>query len=309
MPIIERAKRSLLFLAHTKGENEMSVFNSLMQSTASFSKTLIDGIRTNSPTIKTIIGMVGAGATAVETGRATWKTKDILDNLPEDTDSLDKAKLIGPLWIKPAMLLGLTETCIFSANKENAARIATLAAGYAASEARNKDQEQYISKAKEMLGEKKDAEIKKEVYSEQVAANPPIDGVNIVDTGNGKTLFQEKSFTGRYFYSSMDAIERTFNKINLDIIDDENPHEYSVADVLYELGVFKKGEKMPDYTNMNGYSKDKTGKVAWESISIGYIPDGCEHEIYVTGIDLDNYALYYEDGHPGAYSYNTWETY
>lgn len=288
----------------------MSVFNSLMQSTASFSKTLIDGIRTNSPTIKTIIGMVGAGATAVETGRATWKTKDILDNLPEDTDSLDKAKLIGPLWIKPAMLLGLTETCIFSANKENAARIATLAAGYAASEARNKDQEQYISKAKEMLGEKKDAEIKKEVYSEQVAANPPVDGINIVDTGNGKTLFQEKSFTGIYFYSSMDAVERTLNKIDLEILDEENPQEYSVADVLYELGIFNDPDKVPDFGKMNGWSKDKTGKITWETIPVKHpTKDG----VYITGLDLDNYALFYDDGYPGSPSYNKpkwqWETY
>lgn len=55
----------------------------------------------NAPTILTAVGAAGVVLTAMSAGKAAIKAKEKLDEMPEDTDIKEKAKVIAPIMARP----------------------------------------------------------------------------------------------------------------------------------------------------------------------------------------------------------------
>jgi hypothetical protein len=180
----------------------------------------------NSTTILTGVGVVGTVATAVLTGRATFKAADLIlekqiqkDENFEEIDLLktrlsktEKAKLIWPLYLPPVASGVLTVTCIIMANRISSKKIAALTIAAGVSE---RAFQEYKEKVVEKLGMRQDQKIRDEVAQDRVRATPL--GSQVLVTGSGEVLCFD-SLTGRYFTSTMEEIRRAENKVNYEML-------------------------------------------------------------------------------------------
>lgn len=174
----------------------------------------------NSPTILSGIAITGTLTVAYLTGKATFKAVDIIEReeamllggeLTEKMVPLpnkQRAKLVWKCYIPPAVAVVGTISCVVLANHINARRMAALAAAYKLSEKHFGD---YKDKVKEIIGDKKEGEIRTAVAQDAVNNNPP--GENIINAYGGETLCLDK-WTGRYFRSDMQTIRAAENDIN-----------------------------------------------------------------------------------------------
>lgn len=134
------------------------------QSIKALFNTAKTALRVNSHTIKSFAAMIGVGWTAYESYAAYPKAHDLKDQAEKDKGSeLSKVETVvamAPAFARPATVLTATEALIFSANKDASGKI--LAAGTLA--AMNKDRlNEFVDKAKEVVGEKKVSDIKQEI--------------------------------------------------------------------------------------------------------------------------------------------------
>lgn len=165
----------------------------------------------NKPSILTGVAAGTTVAFGISVGKASIESYKICESMKE-RDTVDKVKACIALWIEPALLLSITEACIFGANRENSKRIAALASAYSLSEETLKD---YKDKTLEIAGKKKASDIEQAVHQENVLRHPPEDN-QVIDTGKGTTLFKDM-WTGRYFYSDRNYLDRCINEMNDDI--------------------------------------------------------------------------------------------
>lgn len=166
------------------------------------------------PTILTICGGVGVVATAAATGRATLKASKLLEELEYTSDHKpttgEKAKIIIPRYIPPALMCAGTMFCIFGAHKMHLQKQAALAAAYALVDGQLKE---YRDKVVEEIGPKKAEAIQDKIAQDKITKNPPSEnGLNVIRTKYGDILFMD-SFTSRYFYSSYEAVEKAKIKV------------------------------------------------------------------------------------------------
>ena len=156
-------------------------------------------------------GLVGAGIDAVRrTPRIIQKTEEKKAEM--ETDILppkETVKIYAVGYAVPVVLAGVSIACIVGGTNVNVRKNAALAAAYALSEGTLKT---YKEKAQDILGEKKEQEIQEAVDKEMVEKNS-VKNATIIATGDGDTLCYD-AFSGRYFKSDMDAINKAFNEIN-----------------------------------------------------------------------------------------------
>lgn len=124
---------------------------------------------------------------------------------------------------KGAIFVGvLTIGAIVGSQMLSLRQIGDIAAAYNVSQVVNERYEKYTdkysSKVKEVLGEEKEAEIRKaakeEVVVEQCAAMSPYEmAQRAIHTGKGTQLFYEP-WSDRYFYSSKESIREAVNTLN-----------------------------------------------------------------------------------------------
>ena len=188
-------------------------------------------------------GLIGAGVDAV---RRTFKvSKEIEARKQElETDILpvkETVKIAAPVYAVPVVLAGVSVACIAGGTNVNVRRNAALAAAYDLSEGTLKS---YKDKAKDILGEKKEQEIQEAVDKETIEKNPAKSST-VVATGRGNTLCYD-SFSGRYFLSDMDVIDKAFNEINRRLLFDSY---ISLNDVYDFLGL--DGTELGDMVGWN----------------------------------------------------------
>ena len=199
----------------------------------------------NSPVILTSIGVVGTVGTAILTGKAAFKARQIIEieqtNIDMEQDRLhphepydqmgfkEKALLTWKFYI-PAVAVGTTTvTAIVFANRIGTRRAAAIASAYALSE---KAFEEYRSKVVEKIGETKEAKVREEIAQDRVNANPLGDR-EVVIVGDGNVLCYDP-YSSRYFQSSLQDIKRVENEVNYKII---NESYASLADFYSRLGL------------------------------------------------------------------------
>lgn len=192
----------------------------------------------NSPTILTGLAVGGLITTTVMAVKATPKALDLLDQAenekwdsdPDNFTDLTKQEQVKAVWkcyIPAAVMGGATVACIIGANKINQRRLAALAGLYSLTETTLKE---YQKKVVETIGEESAKKIKDEISQDKINANPSSNN-QIFVTGNGKVKCYDE-WSGRYFDSSVDEMNRVQNELNRDLLLDW----VSLNDVYYALG-------------------------------------------------------------------------
>ena len=194
-------------------------------------KNLFDKVLTftkeHNPEILVGLGVAGMMTSTVLAVKATPKALDIIEDKKADlgVTYLTRKEIAQATWKLYAPSIGValaSAACIILGTSKSIKRNTALATVYALSESTLRE---YQSKAKEMLGEEKAAELDREVAKARVRKREVTTIVEtegseyIHHTGNGDTLVYD-TLSGRYFRSSRNAIESAVNSINKSLLND-----------------------------------------------------------------------------------------
>jgi len=171
----------------------------------------------HSPEILIGMGIAGMVTTTVLAVRATPKALHLIDVKKKEleVDKLTPMETVKTTWkcyLPAAISGGVAVACVVGSHSVNAKRNAALATAYKLSETAFSE---YREKVVETIGEKKERTVKDKVSEEQVKNNP-VNRSEIIVTGKGQTLCFDP-LSHRYFYSSIDRINKAANKLNYDI--------------------------------------------------------------------------------------------
>lgn len=188
------------------------------------------GVRTanaNAPALLTAFGAVGVVTTSVLTAKATYKAANVIRDEQEKrrlhesatmsdeylrVPKFDRVKLVWPLYIGAVFSGALSCGAIVMAHRVSSRRAAALAAAYALSEGRL---EEYKEKIQEKFGIKKEKETRDEIAQDKVTRDFE-NGTIIFDPHEGKVLIKDE-YSGRYFYSTIEEVNKAVNEINREI--------------------------------------------------------------------------------------------
>lgn len=218
-------------------------------------------------TLLTAGGVVGTVATAVLTGRATFKAAEIIrneelqsvhetgttDTIAESTMGLSttqRVKLVWPLYIPPFLVGGATVSSIVLANRMSAQKAAALAAAYGLAERNFSD---YKEKVSEKLTGPKRTQIDDEIAEDAVKRNQ---NHNTIIVGDGEVLCLDLP-TGRYFRSTMENIKQAVNTTNAEILH----HDHASASFFYE----ELGLEATTWTDEVGWNSDRLLELSYSS--------------------------------------------
>lgn len=182
----------------------------------------------NSPTILTGLGVAGMISTVIMAVYATpramsrirveeerrWLEEDIPDG--DSIEPLSVTDTILVTWreyIPSAIMGAATIACIVGSNSVNMRRNSALAAVFSLTETAARE---YRDKVKEVIGEKKEQQVRDEIAQDAIDRKPLKDS-SIILTGSGNTLCLDK-LSGRYFTSNgnkIQKIEIEFNQLLL----------------------------------------------------------------------------------------------
>lgn len=191
----------------------------------------------SSTTILTGMGVSGVVSTAYLTGRASFKAAELIEKetqrriatsidppIEPEMTSIDKFKLVWPLYVAPVSVGATAITSIVMANHVASKKIAALAV---ASGISDRALQEYKAKVIEKLGEKKEMTIRDEIAQERVTAT---ENKEVLIVGAGDVLCFDM-MTGRYFQSTVEKIRQAENKINYEILN----HMYASLSSFYDL--------------------------------------------------------------------------
>lgn len=188
----------------------------------------------NAPTILTGLNIAGLVTTVAFAVDATFKASKMLNKLnEEEQDGIEvtpvvKLKTIAPLYIPTVVMGGITIGCAVCSNSINARRTAALAAAYSLSETAA---EVYRRKVRDVIGEKKENEVRGEVAREALDNAPPRDKEIII---TGKESLCYETVSGRYFKSDYETLRKIRNDLNNRLISEMY---ISLNELFYELGL------------------------------------------------------------------------
>lgn len=218
-------------------------------------------VNENSTTILTGVGVAGTVATAVLTGRASFRAADIIakesalaetelrvENKTEGDLTIPASKLsktqktmlVWPQYIPPVTVGAITVTSIVMAHRISSKKIAAIAVASTISE---RAFQEYKDKVVEKLGVQKETAIQDEIAQDNVTKNPP--SSQVIIAGSGDVLCFEP-LTGRYFNSTIESIKRAENKVNFEIIH----YDYCSLSFFFE----EIGLSPTDYSDMVGWN-------------------------------------------------------
>lgn len=187
----------------------------------------------HSAEILTGIGIAGMVTSTVLAVKATPKALDLIEKKKEEINSnrfdeslenggnmrdykeIDKLstkdviKVAWKCYIPSAVTAAASIACLIGASSVHTKRNAVLATAYQLSETAATE---YREKVIETIGEKKEAAIREKVHKDKVEKNPPSKNTVIL-TEKGDTLCLD-AFSGRYFKSDIDRINKAVNEIN-----------------------------------------------------------------------------------------------
>ena len=179
----------------------------------------------------TVAGVIFTGVTAARAGIKAYKIiteqKDKINILNYNADNMteedynekkkevtvETVKKVAPVVIPPVVIGGATIWSAVSGYNTASKQIAALSAAYSLTE---NSLNQFKDKATELLGEKKVQEIKDKVNEDTYNSTPKKE---VIRTGRGEVLCLDEA-SGRYFYSSAEAIKKAFNEINKQMMDE-----------------------------------------------------------------------------------------
>lgn len=174
----------------------------------------------HSPEILTAIGIVGfitAGIKAVKnTPKALEKIKEAEESVEveEPLTNTEKVKLCWKFYIVPIIITIISIICILLAKKVTDGRMAALVTACKFSE---ETAERFIESTREVAGDKTVAKIEDKIAEKDISQKKVVDD-EIYQTKGGDSLYYE-CYSGRYFRSSRDFIDKANNKFNAGLLD------------------------------------------------------------------------------------------
>lgn len=205
---------------------------------ARFFKDTASAMSKNSPALLTGIGITGMITAAVLAVKSTPKAMRCIDakrdelELGED-EKLPVVETVKATWkcyVPSVVTGGVAIACLVGANSVNARRNAALATAYNLSTTALAE---YKDKVTEVVGEKKEREIRDKVAEDKLKKNPSNQSTIIV-TGKGNTRFMD-SITKRRFTSDIETINRIVNRLNRRMIGGDD--YISLNEFYYEIGL------------------------------------------------------------------------
>lgn len=193
----------------------------------------MNALTNNAPALLTAFGAVGVAGTAVLTAKASFEAADrIREAKLEAAEALiakgetisdknyndllttqDKVKLVWPLYISAVSSGVLSCGAIVMSHRISSKRAAVLAAAYAMNESKL---EEYQDKIKEKFGVKKEKEARDEIAQDKTN-NTYNENQVLFDPMAGKVIIRD-DYSGRYFYSTRELVDRAVNEINHEIL-------------------------------------------------------------------------------------------
>lgn len=196
----------------------------------------------NSPVILTGLGIAGTATTAILAAKETQKASIVLDDLSERYEGEIPKKVavkeLAKVYLPAILSFGATSACMIGATSISLKRNAVIASLYSASEIAAKE---YHNKVVEMIGEKKEAEIRAAVSKDHLDAKPVVDS-QVIITGIGDSLCYDEH-SGRYFKTDIEKLRRLENDINRRLLSEM---WVSLNEFYYELNLepVKLGDSM-----------------------------------------------------------------
>jgi hypothetical protein len=205
-------------------------------------KELVRVVNKNSPTILTGLGVGGLLSSVFLSIKATKKAVEILEYEKEfryqegltkkrDTpiDILDTIELTWKCYVPTMAMILATTACMIGSNHISLRRNAALASLLTFTETTLRE---YQTKVVEEIGKAKEEKIRGEIAQDKLNANPA-DEKMIVLTGKGNYLCYD-TFSGRYFRSDVDILQRKANEFNARLI---REGWLSINEFYYEVGL------------------------------------------------------------------------
>ena len=229
-------------------------------------KTSVTTITNHGPALLTAFGAAGVVGTAVLTAKATFTAaEDIrVENESRDENGVDEmttlecAKFVWPLYVQPVMTGSLSVAAIIMSHRISSRRAAVLAAAYALNEGKL---EEYQEKIKEKLGVKKEKDARDEIKQDHV--NREVESKQLIFSPlDGKVVIHE-DYTDRFFYSSIDEINKAVNEINHEVLKEGSVR---MSEFYDQLGL--------DHTSLSdyfGWNEQNRLEIDWSTCTT---PDG-----------------------------------
>lgn len=166
-------------------------------------------MKRNAPTILTSIGGVGVVSTAVMAAKATPKAMLILEEAEaekgEKLTRLEKVRVAGPVYIPTAIMGAATIVCIFGANSLNKRNQAALTSAYAMV---SNSYQEYKKKVNELYGEEGEVNVVRGIAKDKYDS----------EKADGERELFYDEFSGRFFMSTVEAVQRAEYQINRDLV-------------------------------------------------------------------------------------------
>lgn len=182
------------------------------------------------------MGITGLLFSTVWAVKATVKAVKICEEkkVNENKNKLTVKEIIGATWkvYIPVVASTLVSVpCIIASNRVSSKRNAALAAAYTISETALQE---YQTKAKEVVGEKKEKQIRDAVSQSQVDKTPTATKEIVLNEDDEQLFFEPLS--GRYFKSSWNKIQEACNTLNERTLG-STTGAYSVNDWFEAIGL------------------------------------------------------------------------
>ena len=182
----------------------------------------------HAPELLTAVGIVGSGAAIIFAVKATPKAEELISEKKKEKNDiltpLETAKTVWKCYIPAAGMFLCSAGCIIAANAVHEKRSAALTAAYALSETALAE---YSKKVVETVGEKKEELIRAAAVQKKIDSTPIPTKENkktgekeVVIIGDGNTLCYD-TFSGGYFYSDKNKIEKAINELNRRLLEDD----------------------------------------------------------------------------------------
>lgn len=187
-----------------------------------------------SPEILMGIGIAGMITTTVLAVKATPKALKLIEEAQAEQEDLmtpvEKTKACWKCYIPAVTTCVFSVACIIGGNSVHARRNAGLAAAYKLSETALTE---YRDKVIETFGEKKEKQVREKVDKDRLEKNP-VNKADVTVTNSQYNTLCYDPLSGRYFYSDIEHIKRSENKLNKSMVHDINGY-VSVNDLYDEL--------------------------------------------------------------------------
>lgn len=222
-------------------------------------------ISKHSPAILTTVAVIGTVTTTICACKDTLKAHKILEEKRLNDEELTAKEVVKSCWkcyIPTAISLTTTVACTIGANKAAGKKTALAFTAYKGAETALLD---YQGKVKEVLGEKKEKEIRDKITEDKIAKNPPTSSNVVVIEADKPLCYDVRS--DRYFRASRNKIDAVSNAIYGRLLSQDYA---SLNDVYDELGL----NHIQDGNLIGWYVNDLNGERFELKVTPAFTPDG-----------------------------------